>query len=304
MANIIKTTVKPTVITSTLDRYSKCKEWFESNGFNFSATRYGIALKVNNKIMSPTIDEKYIKACITIKINNIENKIRIPTIEELWQIIELQDLYEIYTYLEDEKSDTLANTFKKSLGGSRLLSEESKTTARDFFFELKTASRFKKSNMEIYFDEKPDILVKKNECTYHIECKRIQSLHSLSKNIKKALDQFNEAGVEKSKRIISVDFSKYFFNEYPIDVNKIATMDIINAVKKEFDQFINVVIDEENKHIMDNISIFLAHIRFPAILLPFNIISVNHFTLIRSSSNGSDCAKSIAKLLHGSVGIT
>lgn len=299
MATKIKTTVKKSIVPK-LDQYENCKKWFESKGFNFSPTRFGAAIKVNNKICNPVIDEEYISECETLNIDGDISYIKLPTTEELWQIIELQDLYEIYTQLKNEESDTLMDIFKKSLGGNKLFSEGSKTTARNFFFELKTASKFKKSNVEIFFDKTSDLVIQKEDCTYHIECKRIQTLNTLGKNIDKALEQFSRAAIEKSKRIISVDFSKAFLKKNPITTNKILSLEYINIKKEEFDKFINEEIDIENNYMQD-ISIFFAHLRFPAIIPPFNITSVNHFTLI-SHSNSSDCTDSILKLLHGSVG--
>jgi hypothetical protein len=219
-------------------------------------------------------------------------------------ILELLDLLEVYIYLKNQVSQGLLSRIKKSLAGCILLSEEKKTYARDIFFELKIASKFKKSGFTINLEALADLSVSIEEYKYNIECKRVQSYASIDRNIEKAFEQLKKENQESEFGIISMDFSKIYYNEIKKNGENaiISSVEEIDNARKTINEFFPQCIEDAHSAILDDIAFFIGHVRFPVIIPPYQITAINHFFTLISSNVDRTYTKSAMTALSKGVG--
>jgi len=222
------------------------------------------------------------------KTTNIFNSLNEQiTVDELYRYSEAIDLLDTLNILNKSNySKEFSKKIKIIIGGTLLLKDEKKTGARDYFFELKMAAKFKKSNFLIDFNEESDIQIIYNKIKYLVECKRPQNEKNIVQKARDARKQLLKH--RKYKGIIALDLSKVFYNEIATEHNLIFnTYDEIDIIKKLFDNnyhlFINNIKDYD---ILDEVFLIICLLRFSCIVLnPYEVVTVNHYFSINSQSN-------------------
>lgn len=235
------------------------------------------------------------------KLINILDNNKLLTVEELYRYSEAMDLLDTLNYIDREDiSDSFLDKLKKGINGSYLLRDESKkTTARDYFFEIKIATKFKKSGFEISFEPSSDVQVTIDEISYPIECKRPQNEKKI---VQKAEEAYKQLMEQEQKGIIALDLSKVFFNEITPEHDLIfRTYDdikkIINIFDESYSPLINNVNKNRKKDILDDVLFIICHFRFPCIILePYNIVIINHFFTIGPKNSPIEIKRIINKL--------
>jgi hypothetical protein len=141
------------------DEYEKARKWLEKIGLCLEPTRI-------SKLLN-----------ITKEWNHVDSKQY--TSDEVWGILELDDIYRIYKGLEQVDIKGFSDQLKKTLSGSVYIKDEnvkcSSNKGRNYIFELYTASRFACSNFQIFFDSDADFNFKVGDYTFNVECKRVVS---------------------------------------------------------------------------------------------------------------------------------
>ena len=235
------------------------------------------------------------------KLINILDNNKPLTVEELYIYSESMDLLDTLNYIEKEDiSDSFLDKLKKGINGNYLLLDESKkTTARDYFFEVKIATKFKKSGCKISFEPSSDVQIAINGISYPIECKRPQNEKKIVQKVEEAYRQLMK---QEQKGIIALDLSKVFFNEItPVHDLIFKTSDDIKKIIDIFDESYSPLINNVNKNkkkdILDDVLFIICHFRCPCIILePYNIVTINHFFTIASKNPPIEIKQIINKL--------
>ena len=186
------------------------------------------------------------------------------------------------------------NNFVKE---SNLLNENNKTDARNYFFELKIATFFKKKNFKINFTKDSDIQIVFNDTKYNVQCKRPQNEKKIIERLLHAYKQLSE-NTNGIKGIIALDLSKVFFNEItPVHNLVFETNNDINTILKIFDEKYSLLVNNIKFDILDNVAFIICHVRFPCIILnPYQITTVNHFFTIKSKNVTKEIKSLISSL--------
>ncbi|WP_341644630.1 hypothetical protein [Thauera sp. SDU_THAU2] len=102
------------------------------------------------------------------------------------------------------------------------------------------AARFQHAGYTIDFDEKTDVVARRDGIKVHIECKRLTSEKQLNKRIGEAADQLSKAPTkvgEKVAGLIFLDVSSCIIESVPRDVD--TANDAEREVKRELQRFLS-----------------------------------------------------------------
>lgn len=171
---------------SLLDKYKDVCTWFTELGFNYAATRYGIYLKNIQKLNEWSKGND-----IFCNINKDELVNFMGTL--LNSHIEANEIIRVYGDIQALNSQEYIEQIKKVISGQELRATAEKDQARDFLFELSTASRFLRAGYSVSLSGVCDIVVTLPDGTLlFVECKRVKSIKKLAKNIKTAAQQLDK----------------------------------------------------------------------------------------------------------------
>lgn len=277
----VKNTTKSTSPLS-LDVLQDLEKWITDMGVNFSNSRFGVAKRLM---------EKWHKTC------------EVPSHEELWSLCELQDLIELYNHLSQEKFNS--EEIRNIISGCNLLSDESDTTARNYFFEYKVASRFKRSGFKIIDDPAHDVVVEFGGKPLFIECKRVKNYKKMSERIKYAYDK--QLAVLDDKRqngAIFLDLSLIVYQKFiKATTQPWTNMDLLSKWRDSFDLEIKEKLEKHHHNILMDVKICAIFYTFPVFIerdgVP-QLTKFNHFATI--TSNEDDVTHTILGSLRESVG--
>ena len=219
-------------------------------------------------------------------------------VDELYRFSEAMDLIDTLNYFKEENTqEEFLVKMKKTISGCNLLNEKNKTEARNYFFELKIATLFKKKNFKINFTKDSDIQIVFNDTKYNVQCKRPQNEKKIIERVLHAYKQLSE-NTNGIKGIIALDLSKVFFNEItPVHNLVFETNNDINTILKIFDENYSLLVNNIKFDILDNVAFIICHLRFPCIILnPYQITTVNHFFTIKSKNATEDIKSLISSL--------
>lgn len=212
--------------------------------------------------------------------------------------VEAIDLLDTLNYLKEENTQKeFLFKMKKTISGCHLLNNENKTEARNYFFELKIATFFKKKDFKVNFTKNSDVQILFNDTKYNIECKRPQNEKKIIERVLHANKQLSE-NTSETKGIIALDLSKVFFNEITPEHNLIFKTDNdITTIRDLFDANYSLLVNNIKFDILDNVAFIICHLRFPCIILePYKIMTVNHFFTIKSENSTSEVRDLISSL--------
>ncbi|MDN5069048.1 hypothetical protein [Aliarcobacter butzleri] len=232
-----------------------------------------------------------------IEVIDTKNK-ELLTVDELYRYSEARDLLDTLNYLKEENTqEEFLFKMKKTISGCNLLNEKNKTEARNYFFELKIATFFKKKNFKINFTKDSDIQIVFNDTKYNVQCKRPQNEKKIIERVLHANKQLSE-NTNGTKGIIALDLSKVFFNEITPEHNLVfETNNDINTIINLFDENYSLLVNNIKFDILDNVAFIICHLRFPCIILnPYQITIVNHFFTIKSKNATNEIKNLISSL--------
>lgn len=166
-----------------LSKFEEVCAWFDSLGFRFAISRYGIYHKNLQKLKELSNGEKILKD------TSDENLVAI--IKEMMNShVEANEIIRIYNDLKGLDIQEYLDQIKKVITGQEFRATSESDPARDFLFELSMAARFLRAGYKISLKSICDIEVKLPDGRIlFVECKRVKSLKKLSKNIKNANQQ-------------------------------------------------------------------------------------------------------------------
>lgn len=232
-----------------------------------------------------------------IEVLDTKNK-ELLTVDELYRYSEARDLLETLNYLKEENTqEEFLSKMKKTISGCHLLNDENKTEARDYFFELKIATFFKKKKFKVNFTKDSDVQIVFSDIQYNVQCKRPQNEKKIIERVLNANEQLFK-NTNGTKGIIALDLSKVFFNEItPVHNLIFETDNDINTIINLFDENYSLLVNNINFDILDNVAFIICHLRFPCIILnPYQITIVNHFFTIKSKNPTNEIKNLISSL--------
>lgn len=289
MSDEIKNTTKHHAYdTNDLD---KLGPWLNDMGIKYNATRYGTSTKIFKKW--------------------IENG-NTPSFRELWGINELFELMEFYYSFNPPSEDTKKLLHLIKAGDSVL--EKSKTSsARDYAFELKVASRFKRAGFEIINDNSHDVVAKKDEVKLYIECKRPRNEKRVIERMRNAYDrQFTDVNNKLEQAIICLDLSNILYEDFTNSFrdrgseNISTNMDFLSKYRDATDLRFKRMIESKAPDIAYGCRMIILFYSFPVFLETSpssgieHFVQFNHFSRLVNRKDNIDEIISVA--LKSSLG--
>lgn len=205
-------------------------------------------------------------------INEIIKRHEKLSSSQIWMMSELSEINTIIDALSDFDSEDYKSNFIDAVNGVRSIDEEKtdgNNIARNKIFELNVAARLKKAGFCVVLgntkeDGSIDVSASSGESDFFIECKRIQNIESLKRNIKKAIFQLNLKNIPKEKSIVALDFTKVFFETYVNNENKIPDGRVeAEKILKIFEGYCYEILTKKYMAYLDMALLFLCHFRIP-----------------------------------------
>jgi hypothetical protein len=166
--------------------FSQATNWFESEGLSIQRSRISHYKSELEKLSKWAEEESIEKNIETTKVH-------------YWRSIlyEALEIVEIYRSLNCNESQDITRRLKQIAKGPVLLADELVASAsnapRNYQFELLVASRFMNAGLNIFLDEKNDLVIRLANGIIPIECKRPQSFTQANKNIRKGCAQIKRS---------------------------------------------------------------------------------------------------------------
>ena len=226
-------------------------------------------------------------------------------------ITELLDLCEIYNSFSSS-SEIEKFFITKMIKGADFLEDDNKNSARDFFFEVKVASRFKRAGFKVEIDGEHDIIAEKNTIYLGIECKRPRS-EKIIELVKYTYEnQLNKLEDRSSQGIICLDISRVLYEEYIESIKEgvfslpFTTPELLESYRNKTDTRFKDLLVEKCTEVLEGIRMFIIYYSLP-LLLENKInegkgyfLKFGHFS--HMSRRKDEITKTISKALTDSVG--
>ncbi|WP_156897984.1 hypothetical protein [Delftia sp. HK171] len=226
-------------------------------------------------------------------INAIIKKYEKLNSYQIWMMSELSEISTIINALSDFDNKDYKSNLIDAVNGVPFINEEKtngNNIARNKIFELNVAAKLKKSGFGVVLgntkeDGSIDVSASSGENDFFIECKRIQTIESLTRNIKKAISQLNLKRIEKNKSIVALDFTKVFWKEYLDNGNKIPNGEVeARKILEIAENSYYKILTEEYMMDLNKVLLFLCHIRIPLNKTSSGPKFQRHFFTIRGNN--------------------
>lgn len=159
---------------NVLLKMPKVLEWIESLGLRAINTRYTRYVKYVDDFFKIERDDLYTKVG--------QEKFTILT----KALLECHNIIIVYSVFKNNNSLGFKERLSKVIKDPDILGQAQESKARNFLFELLVASYFSVNNYEIDFDSNSDVLAKRNDLTFYVECKKIVSSRKMLEKFKRA----------------------------------------------------------------------------------------------------------------------
>ncbi|MCA0901467.1 hypothetical protein [Microbulbifer agarilyticus] len=184
-----------------ISMYEVVCDWFDKLGFSYTRNRYGIYKKYLHDFQSMVSNKSFPKdreGLINFK-RGFDNA-----------YVEVHEIIRAYNGLKSIDSKEFHDQIKKVASGHEFRANSENDQARDFLFELTTASRFVKAGYRVSLTGICDIVVDlASGGMLFVECKRIKSIKKIGVNVKKANKQIakriNFARTSKVKGLVAIN---------------------------------------------------------------------------------------------------
>lgn len=227
-----------------LKQFQEAIEWLQEHKLNAVASRYGRYLDY--------IDSFYSAEDPTNADGREKFELLTKSLQECLELVLVKNTF------HDEKSSGFKSTLSKVVSGDDHLEHAQASEPRNFMFELLVAARFKQAGYTIDFDSNTDIIARKNEQTFYIECKRIVSERGYEANLKKAYEQLQKRMPPKKSDstlgLIFVDILPFVSKHIPkfevecLQVAGMLTNNIMNDYKKKISRHTGKRLEKERKY--------------------------------------------------------
>ncbi|HEH9408843.1 hypothetical protein [Aeromonas salmonicida] len=198
--------------------YSDACIWFDSLGFSYAKTRYGIYKKIFSEFLR-RCDERDFSGDIEEFKKKFDNA-----------YLEVHEAIRIYHGLKSHETTEFLAQLKKVLSGQEFRAQSEDDKARDFLFELSVATRFINAGYKVDLKGDCDVVVElDDQQTLFVECKRVTSQKKLEKNIKKANTQLKnrlrKTGKPNAIGLVAIDITDLLpkIEKLPVNSNSEAT---------------------------------------------------------------------------------
>lgn len=236
-----------------------------------------------------------------------------PTFRELWGIAEFIDLIELYNsfHSSDENIEDLFHSIK---AGSNTLEKSQNCSARDYAFELKIASRFKRAGFNVINDKSHDVVVEKDDIKLFLECKRPRKEETIIRLIRYAYDkQFKDIENRSEKAIICIDLSNVLYNVFTKSFEEkgseeiITNWKVLEKYRDDTDRYFKKLLESKAPDIAHGVRMVILFYSFPVFVEEpvgsgiVRFVKFNHFTRITNHADEID--RIISKALVHSTGL-
>ncbi|AMH16039.1 hypothetical protein AL515_20190 [Citrobacter sp. FDAARGOS_156] len=289
METTISNTTKQNAIE--ISDIEKVEKWLTEYGVNYNSTRFGKSSKVYKKWSSDG---------------------QIPSFQELWAITELLDFCELYNSFSNS-SEIEKHFITKITKGADFLEDDNKNSARDFFFEAKVASRFKRAGFNVEINGEHDIISQNDIIRLGIECKRPRSEKKVIELVKYAFEkQLSKLEDRSSQGIICLDISRVLYGEYIEALNAGAftlpftSRELIQSYRDKTDTRFKDLLVDKCPEVIEGIRMFVIYYSLPMLLQNKKekgkvlFLKFAHFS--HMSRRKDEVTRTIAKSLTNSVG--
>ncbi|HAT2746583.1 TPA: hypothetical protein I8372_004258 [Citrobacter farmeri] len=266
--------------------------WLEEMGIKYNATRFGASTKIYKKWFEGS---------------------HTPTFHELWGICELIDLMEFYNSFHSSDED-IKNLFHSIKAGSTTLEKSQNCSARDYAFELKIASRFKRAGFKIINDNSHDVVVEKGKIKLYCECKRPRKEETIIERIRYAYDnQFKDIENKSEQAVICIDLSNVLYNIFTKEFEKRGSEDILTDLetlakyRDSTDRYFKHFLESKATEVAHGVRMVILYYSFPTFIEDpiesekARFTKFNHFTRITNYVDETDSI--ISESLVNSAGV-
>lgn len=194
--------------TSILEELPNILAWLSELGLTSTNSRYARYVRI--------IDEFY-KTHPLARVDGGQQAFRHLSLAYR----ECIDIYLVYTSFRHLRDAGLIERLRKAVTGPDVPEVDEVGQSRDFVFELLVAARFHQRGYTIDFDQKTDVVARRDGITVIVECKRITSEKKFRERVNKAANQLAEAPAidgEKVIGLIYVDVSGCIVDEVKAEV--------------------------------------------------------------------------------------
>lgn len=290
----MKSEIKNTTKTQIFDIriLDKVGPWLKSMGIKYNATRFGASTKVFKKWSAD---------------------LKTPSFRELWGIAELMELCEFYNSFHSGEED-IKDLIHLIQRGSTTLEKSQSCSARDYSFELKVASRFKRAGFNIINDKSHDVIVEKDGKKLFLECKRPRKESTIVNNISYAYDeQFKDLANRQEQAILCIDLSNILYDRFVKsfkekgEENITTNKEALEAFRDNYDRYNKNFLEENASEIVHGVRMVILSYSFPVFMekpTGSGIITFqkfNHFTRITNFSDELD--STVSQALNLSTGV-
>lgn len=152
---------------------------------------------------------------------------------------ECTDIYAVYWCFSEIRHQNFIEKLSKVVAGRDVPELGEAGKSRNFLFELLVAARFQLAGYDIDFDEKTDVVARRDGVTVRVECKRLASEKKFSTRIDEAADQLSKASTKVDEKVVGliyVDVSSCIVESVQQEVG--THDDAAREVKRELMRFL------------------------------------------------------------------
>lgn len=145
----------------------------------------------------------------------------------------------VYTCFKDSRHINFINKLSKVVTGQDVPEPGDAGESRNYLLELLVAARFQQVGYTIDFDEKTDVVARRDGITVCVECKRLTSEKQLIKRMGEAADQLSKAPAKFGENVVGlifVDISSCIIESVRWEVN--TAHDAVFEMRREMQLFI------------------------------------------------------------------
>jgi len=181
-----------------LEKIELACKWLQSLGINTSKSRLLTYKNYYEEYLSKssTFNDDYKKLAYFLRM-----------------IREAEEIIWIFEGFRSDQNPESIRIIKESIGGTVFSSTDAPhNNSRDFLFELRIASYYRRAGFEAMIGTKSDVIVQNHNQTIYVECKRLKSIKKVEVRLKEAARQLDKRYKEHSNKsepfgICAVDLS-------------------------------------------------------------------------------------------------
>jgi|GEM_PF-3235489 hypothetical protein len=191
-----------------LEDYQKACDWLDKLGIEFRRTRFATYLQ----------DRKLLFDAKAKSVSDYtDEEFKTVTKRFLEASREMHELVRVKATLSSVDSDSFISQLRNMSKGHPMRGESSSDQSRNFAFELDVASRFLYGGFQVDLNHLADVVVKVENRSLYIECKRVTSPRQFEKRVSSAKKQLKKrlSGKRNAFGIAAFEVSELLQNDIP-----------------------------------------------------------------------------------------